>query len=145
MFIKVLPVDQASKYWTIIARTLAPAMLFEDGKYTLDDVRDFVERGTAQVWIALDDGLIYGAAITQIADYPQKSMLLVLCLAGKDFKLWDNIVIDYFAPYARSANCQGIEFLGRKGWVKRAARLGFKPVHIVYEMAVKDENLERRS
>ncbi len=136
MFIVPLRPTDAIRKWDEIEPVLKPAMTFEDGKYDLDDVWQMIKDEKAHCWIAFDGETIYGAAITQIVDYPKKSMLLVLCLAGKDFHLWDNIVKDFFVPYAREARCAGIEFLGRKGWVKRAAKLGFKPVHYVYELSL---------
>jgi len=126
--------------WVLLSSILSAAMEYEDGKYTLDDVKGMVADDDAQVWVAIKDSTIYGVAITQIIDYPQKSMVLVLCLAGKRFDLWDNIVNDCFVPFAKYMDCSGIEFYGRKGWERRAARLGFKTVQRVYELAVKDDS-----
>jgi len=131
--------SDAIRKWDEIAAMLGPALLFEDGKYNIEDVQDLVVRDRAQVWVALRSSTMIGAAVTQVVDYPQKAMLLVLCLAGKHFHLWDNIVEDSFVPYAKHYGCDGIEFYGRKGWVRRASILGFVPVHYVYELAIKDD------
>ena len=132
--------DEALNNWRDISHVLMPAMRFSGGKYNIDDCHEMVESGVAQVWVAMEDAHIIGAMITQIVDYPQKSMLVILCLAGKRFDLWDNIVDEFLIPYARKSHCAGIEFLGRKGWERRAKGLGFHPVHILYERNIKEDS-----
>ncbi len=141
VFILPLSSVDALRKWDDIVPLLDKAMEYEDGKYSVDDVRDFVADNKAQVWVAIQSSHVLGVAVTQVVDYPQKSMLLILCLAGKYFDLWDNIVRDHLVPYAIGYDCDGIEFYGRKGWIRRAAHLGFVPVHHVYELKIKDGDL----
>lgn len=132
------PFDALCK-WNVIANLLDMALVYEEGKYNLDDIKRFIGEELAQTWVALIHNEITGVAITQIIEYPQKVMLLVLCLAGKDFHLWDNIVHEHFIPYAEHNGCHGIEFHGRKGWARRAKSLGFNLVQHVYELPIKDD------
>lgn len=131
-----LSTDAAIAMWGEISPILDPAIRFCGGKYHLNDVLDDIRAGTAQVWMVKDGVTITGISVTHVVDYARKTMLLVLCLAGKDFSLWDNIVKDHFIPYAKRHNCAGIEFLGRNGWIKRAAKLGFTPIHTVFQLDI---------
>ena len=137
---QIIPIHPHKAYywWESIEKILLPAIKYAAGKYTIEDVKNDVMQNKSQVWIAYD-GEIMGAAITQVANYPQKDMLIVICLAGKSFELWDNKLVEELVLYAKRIKCKGIEFLGRSGWVKMAAHLGFKPIHYLYELAIKDE------
>lgn len=56
--------------------------------------------------------------ITQILQYPQSRVLLVLFGGGRDFDEWKNEIWDYFEGYARENNCDEVQMMGRLGWTK---------------------------
>ena len=138
MSVYLLKIDDAMARWRDIEKVLAPAMRFSQGKYQLTDIYEDVRSNYAQAWIAESSAQIHGVAITQIVRYPRKVMLFITMLAGKDFCLWDNIVNDCLIPYAKQHGCDGIEFLGRPGWDRRAKPLGFNPALTVFELNLKD-------
>lgn len=143
----VLPLSKTDTLtkWGEISDMLEKAIKYEDGRYDVKDIRQMVIESEAQIWVAVKGTELYGVVVTHIAEYPKKTMLFVLCLAGKEFDLWDNVVEDNLIPYAKHYECSGIEFYGRKGWSKRAAHLGFVPLHYVYNLQIKDDENAKRT
>lgn len=135
----LLTTDEAMARWQDIAAVLMPAMRFNQGKYQLSDILNEVAMNYAQVWVTQRGDSIQGVTVTTIVKYPQKRVLFVTMLAGKDFCLWDNVVKDCLIPYAEQAGCDSIEFLGRKGWIQRAQSLGFGPALTLFELDLKDQ------
>ena len=56
--------------------------------------------------------------ITQIIPYPQKKVLRVIALAGKNFKEVHDNFIDILETFAIRSGCSSLELWGRKGWKK---------------------------
>lgn len=139
MHISPIPRQMAIDEWPVLEYWLRPAIRHASGRYDLDDLFSMIQDDEAQVWVAVDGAKINGVLVTQIIDYPKKSTLFIVCMAGKNFHLWDNVVHDYLIPFAIQNECQAIEFFGRKGWERRAKRLGFETVYRTYELAIKDD------
>jgi hypothetical protein len=85
------------------------AALAHDDTHTLDDVRELVLRGEAQLWAGVRSVLV-----TQIINTPQKR-LLHFFLAGGDL---DEIqAMQYFLlDWGRQQGCVKATMLGRRGW-----------------------------
>jgi hypothetical protein len=69
-----------------------------------------------QLWIKWDDEEVKGAFVTQILNYPQMKILLVLLLGGNDFIKWRDEVDEVLLKFGKEHNCKYVEFFGRKGW-----------------------------
>lgn len=88
-----------------------------DGNYELADVFERLLNNHCQLWIAIDDGELIAAMVTQISNFPRKRVLTVMYLAGKHRKLWMHFM-EQIENWAKQQGCVGVEAYARKGLLK---------------------------
>lgn len=114
-------------------RLLAPAIERSNGRWAAGDVFSELEAGQLQCWVCIEPPLLYAAAVTQIIQYPGCRALCCHLVGGVDQHLWLSQLVDTAAQFAAAEGCTRIEMVGRKGWERMAAPLGFRPVFVCFE------------
>ena len=125
---QLLPHLKTSQEWT-------------KGRVTVDNILKFVLDGQMQLWVAHEEGKIYGHVITEIKQYPQCMMLVVQYSAGEPnhMKNVDDEMFDLLDRFAMDTGCSGIEFVGRPGWRKQAEKYGFEVRSVMYQKFFKEK------
>lgn len=77
------------------------------------------------------------AAVTEIIDYPQSRRLHILFAAG-DYRQMIKQFLPILKTYAAEHGCDSITTNGRKGFMRRLPKVGFKPTHVTFELKVED-------
>jgi hypothetical protein len=125
--ISFVPPKHINDVWDTLEKILAPAVVLTNGRYLVEDIRAAAKLGDVQLWIAFNDEHdIIGCAVTSISDYPSRRLLTVLFLAGIDFRLWRDEIIQTLSSWGRNNKCSGLEAYGRRGWVKMLESHGIK-------------------
>jgi hypothetical protein len=124
-----IPSDLALKVWPLCSEFIKAGC--EIGDLTEEDVRDFVELGSAELWFAWSDHL-EAAAVTQIISSRDESaeVLVFLSLGGEDMSRWLGL-LDDIEDWARKRGATISRTIGRKGW-GRVLR-DYRPSYYVYE------------
>lgn len=110
----------------------------DDGMYSGVHIAQEVMRGEVLLWLIFDSDTaeIVGFLTTKEIEYPTRRRLAVVHLAGNEGylseKTFENI-FDVMESFAKDCFCDGIEFLGRKGWKPFVTKCGYvaKP-QVVY-------------
>ncbi len=104
--------------WGDVGPMIARVTEQTEGEFEPDDYLESLARGHMQLWLATEDKEIIISMITQIIPYPQKKVLRVIALAGKNFKEVHDNFIDILETFAIRSGCSSLELWGRKGWKK---------------------------
>lgn len=104
--------------WDSVGPMIAKVTKHSEGELETDDFLEQLIDGYMQLWIVTEDKKIIVSMVTQIIDYPQKRILRLIALAGKDFIEVHNNFIDMLESYAIKKQCSALELWGRKGWKK---------------------------
>ncbi len=80
------------------------------------DVRQFIQDKDILLWCAFGKE-IEAIALTEIRNYRGRKMLVILGVSGKNRKAWQHYMPD-MEKYARLNDCDGIEAIARKGWLR---------------------------
>jgi len=121
------------KYWDSSFDVLIKrALRYSVAGFKVEDIKQACKEQDMQLWVSTSDGVVNGICITQILTYPRKKNLLILLLAGKDFKEWQDEGNERMVDYAKANNCRGIEFHGRKGWGNLLKDNNYKEQHVVF-------------
>ncbi len=104
--------------WEYVEDYIADALKHGIGEYTIDDIKQACQEQRMQLWIKWDDEEVKGVFVTQILNYPQLKVLLVLLLSGNNFKEWRDETDELLTRFAKEKECKYIELFGRKGWGK---------------------------
>ena len=111
---------------------LEEAIAYGHGEFDIEDILGMIESGRMQLYyIEEDDTYI----VTEIVRYPKKTRLRVVLTVGT----LNRHTFDFVESIAKAFELDGIEGLGRVGWVRALEPYGFKPG---YTSVIKDFNEE---
>ena len=136
MQVSMVPSDMVNTCWDQIEKYLQGAAKYTYGRYTADDMREMVEDGSHQLWVAFEDGKIYGAVITTISSYPRKRFLSLAFCGGVQLKLWKDPILDILRRFAKDMACDAIESTARPGWERIFKTDGYKKHWVAFELPV---------
>lgn len=122
--------------WEDVAPMLAKVRQHNEGELETDDFLDNLMQGNMQLWVVTEGHTIIISMVTLIADYPQKKILRIVALAGKDFKEVNKNFISMLEAYAIKNECSALELWGRKGWKKMLP--DWKDSYIVFTKDLKE-------
>ena len=112
------------------------------GRSTVDDILRFVLNGQMNLWVVFspEDSKIYGHVITEVKQYPSKTLLVIQYCAGEPnhMQYCEDKMYDLLERFARDAKCAGIELIGRFGWTKHVKKYGYEPQSVMYQKFFKD-------
>ena len=112
------------------------------GRSTVDDILRFVLNGQMQLWVVFspEDSKIYGQVITEVKQYPSKTLLVIQYCAGEanHMQYCEDKMYALLERFARDAGCAGIELIGRFGWAKHVKKYGYEPQSVMYQKFFKD-------
>jgi len=112
-----VPPDQVSSVWAYVLPHIEAAVKHSEGELQPEDVFPNLCMGDMQLWVVVNDTKLQATVITQIIDYPRKTILRVLCLGGRGLKEWYHLFYQ-IEDFAKSNNCSAIEAWARKGFEK---------------------------
>lgn len=96
--------------------------------------RDIYEGLTSRqmkLWLASEPERVIACCITRVINYQRMRSLEILVCGGEDMNSWTHFYSE-IEKYARTLECDAIEFGGRKGWARVLNDDGFKEVYVVH-------------
>jgi hypothetical protein len=100
---------------------ISRALRYSDGTHTLDDVREFIATGRAQLWPGKR-----AVVVTEIINYPRRKTCNGWLAAGDNAELAE--MCKSVEAWARSQGCTRATIVGRRGWQKTyLADYGYAP------------------
>ena len=132
--ISIIPPNRVREVWSRARPHLERAIKFSNGRWTSDYVLASLVLNEQQLWITIDSkDKVIGAVTTQVACYPERTMLAIHFLGGDDFDGWYEYLLATLLRYAKDAGCDGIECVARNGFWKWFKRDGFEKDSSFYE------------
>lgn len=104
-----------------------------DGRHTQESITELLISRKGQLWVAIEDGKIIMALISEIRVYPENKTLAILLCGGVKMNLWLDDLIAKLKDVSRRHGIQKIETIGRPGWIRALRPHGFieKPVYFI--------------
>ena len=117
--------------WPMVLPWLAAVEQRADGRETVADLRHWLEQGALQLWVWMEeDDSVTGVLITEIINQARARICRLRVCTGRDPKRWLPFV-SVIEAWAKEQGCQGMEPIGRPGWAKLLAPLGYRVTHQV--------------
>lgn len=132
----VLPEDY-DNFWHLIQEYMDGAAKYTYGRFTVEDILEGLKTKDQQLWIAYDDK-VYGAVVTEIAEYPQMKSLVMHFTGGIELPKWKDEMLALLRRFAKDQGCKTIESFGRTGWKRIFKNDGFKSQFMFYELPVEE-------
>ena len=114
-------------WWPLVQEYLITALKHGLGEYSIGDIKGSCKSKDMQLWVKFDTE-VRGAFITKIAKYPQKNLLCVILLGGKEFHKWRDEADALLNAFGKEHNCEYIELFVRKGWGKVLKDIDYKEI-----------------
>ena len=125
--------EQVGIFWPVASKQIERANNISETGFSLDHLREKVEKGRNQLWL-INNG--QAAAITAIIEYPLHRAIKVTYLGGNDMDEWLVDFVEVIEGFGRENDCKFIETNGRKGWERVCKPLGAKLEYIVLRKAL---------
>lgn len=123
MLVIGVPTVCVPAYWHRVSHLVDDALSYGNGEYWAEDILAACSSGDMQLW-ATDKSF----AVTTLIVYPRRVTCLI-ALAGGDL---DDLrqSLPLVEEWARHQGCDGIEVMGRKGWLKALPDYQQAQVHL---------------
>lgn len=108
---------QLQIFWSMVEPWLKRACDYSIDGTTVEDLKLWIEKEEAQLWIAAD-GKVQAALVTRIVVYPKYKALCVVSAGGSHLHKWLKDADEMLSAFGRFHKCDRIEVHGRKGWSK---------------------------
>jgi len=131
----VLP-EHIELVWPNIEQYMSGAAQYTYNRFSTDDIKKDLITKPQQLWIAYDEGEVYGAVVTEIIVYPRMTTLMMHFTGGKKLPRWKQPMLTLLQRFAKDQGCNVIESYGRPGWEKVFKNDGYKEVFKFYELPV---------
>jgi hypothetical protein len=136
MMVSMVPPQMIDTCWGEIKEFLERAAKYTYGRYTADDMKEMIEEGDHQLWVAFEGKKFYAAVVTNITNYPKKRFLSLAFCGGKELKLWKDPMLALLRRFARDMGCEAIEATARTGWERVFKHDGFEKHWVTFELPV---------
>ena len=117
--------ESVEAWWPLVEEYLNAALKHGLGEYSTSDIKSACISKNMQLWVKIDKE-VQGAFVTKISKYPQKNILCVLLLSGKEFMTWRDEADALLNEFGKENNCEYVELFGRKGWGKVLKDINYK-------------------
>jgi len=136
MKITLGPSEHIESVWPKVQSYMERAAKYTYGRYTAEDIKSELFTKDQQLWIAFEEGNVYGAYVTEIVRYPRLKTCVIHFLGGKQFKKWGWLGLEVLQKFAKEHKCDVMESSGRPGWGKIWKNDGYKELFTFYELPV---------
>lgn len=89
--------------------------------------------GMEMLWVVMSESKIVGFCTSAITVYDGVKMLQVRMLGGDRFSEWIDDMHESLEKFARENGCDGMELIGRRGWVRKLDRFGWREAFVTCE------------
>lgn len=132
-----IPPEVVHTFWYELHEFIDSALKHSLGEVTTVQLLEMILAKKAQLWGIREGEEFVGACVTEVIQYPNARSLRITTLGGKKMASWTEQLGGVMDEYASTVTADRIEAVGRRGFTRRLAPLGFKPA---YTIMVKEMN-----
>jgi hypothetical protein len=120
--------------WPVVEPLLRPAMQ-RCGEMKMEDLRSALAAGRFFLWVALVEGTLKAAAVTEVAETIAGRIVCIVACGGRDRAEWLPL-LKLIEDYGREKGCARMRIYGRKGWARVLP--GYRVTRVILEKELVD-------
>lgn len=122
-----VPQEYVYSVWDSVSPLLNNAIQEGGNRWSLQSVREDINSGKQQLWIAYDENdKIVVAFTTSVDTYPNRTVLSYMFLGGSELLKNADKVDKAVCEFAILSGCDGIDIVGRTGFKRVGQANGYK-------------------
>lgn len=139
MRISAVPYEVVDIVWEDAKRWLEPAVTTAKGRYSIEDIRRFLDDRIIALWVAMtEDNEIKAAITTRVFEYPNSRALEMDWIGGEEMETWLPQFQERLEEYGKSMGCDFMAGQGRRGWTKPLKELGWELENVSFRKELTD-------
>ena len=120
--------QQVDDHWDEVGPVIQRGL---SADYSVEDIYQAAKDRKMQLWVVREWGNLIAVVVTEIVDYPQKKIAVIIVCAGKEMGMWMHLLEGVLEEWARQKRCDEIRLYGREGWGRVLKSHGWKRVYTV--------------
>ena len=119
MIFEAVPGERINSVWLQVLPLVKRLVAEIPDRATELSIYETLMRGEAMLWLAVEDGVVLAFITTKTVVYPKLKMLSFEMCSGDGAEVWFPEFEKHLETYARDTGHDGLEMVGRKGWVRK--------------------------
>lgn len=121
MIYEAVPGERINRVWLQILPLVRKLVAELPGRATELSIYETLMRGDANLWVAKDEDTGHPVAFitTKTTLYPKLKMFSLEMCSGDGAEIWFPEFEQVLAEHAKDTGHDGMEMVGRKGWVRK--------------------------
>ena len=124
MNVQYVPLEWVNSTWDKVDKFIASALAHSKGDYTVEQVRSLVTQGQWELLVAVEEGVIHGAATINFYNRPNDRVAFITTIGGKLVSNKDTF--EELRAFAKSKGATIIEGAARESIARLWKRYGFE-------------------
>jgi hypothetical protein len=126
--------EKVKDVWILVKDLIQKSCDRAGGFADADDVKQWLEQGTMQLWVAWDNEVkrVKCVCVTEIRQYPKYKVCDCRITTGESYRSWVNFM-DNVVEFAKKEGCKKMEIFTRPGWERILKHKGFVKTHVQLE------------
>lgn len=146
--VKELTFDQFTDIWLKILPFVKKLVPRGHGRVTEKSIFEEVTSGQIQLWVSFDeekDNEVVAFITTRVREYPKKRLMSFDYIGGDRIEDWFEQAHEVISKWAATPEseggpqCDGVEAIGRIGWVRFLKPRGWEQQYCIYERMFEKE------
>jgi hypothetical protein len=130
-----VPPSQLDEIWPLVVEKIRRGLRHGAGdSTTAEQLRESIRCGDCILWAVIERGEILSVIVLEVQKHAAKRTLMVLLIAGRDFRRWADRVHELIRDLADLTAVDTIEASVRDGLVKWLGPLGWKKKATLMEL-----------
>lgn len=126
----IVPRQEIDTVWTMVSGFVDAALQHSNREIDTQSVYSFLKEDRMYLWIvALEDGAVMAAAVTEFIKYPLMNVCRIVTLGGHEMSVWEHHIGD-IEEWAREIGCSRIDTMCRAGFERKIKHLGYSKDYI---------------
>lgn len=139
MRLKQCQPNEVLMFWPVINGWIASALNHGGVFLTPENVWAALLNNQMTLWVAMnEDNMVRGCAVTQIVHYPKIKCGNWIVVGGIGLDDWAGFRTEIEAAY-RSAGCEAMESMSRRGMAKKMLAWGYKPLVTILRKSLTED------
>jgi len=136
----MVPQQFVGPIWSQVEPLLGRLIAKSNERFKAIDILHDLLVNKQQLWIIWDeeqDYKIIAMLTTEVFEYPRKRNLVAQNCAGSRLDEWFDDIYKSIENFAETIGCDGVEIIGRKGWVPSFKKKGWKEEFVILSKNLK--------